>query len=43
MEVTDKRFFMKYNDAAGRKLKPMTAEFLKYLDEQSRDDEDVFR
>jgi len=43
MEVTDKRFFMKYNDAAGRKLKPMTVAFLKNLDEQRREDEDVFR
>jgi len=43
MEVTDKRFFMKYNDAVGRKLKPMTSEFLKDLGEQSREDEDVFR
>lgn len=27
MEVTDKKFFMKFNDAAGRALRPLTADF----------------
>ena len=43
MEVTDKTFFMKYNDAVGRKLKTMMADFLKTIEEKNQPDEDVFR
>lgn len=44
MEVTDKKFFMKYNDAAGRKLKPLTASFIEKFGRLSdEEDEDVFR
>ncbi|MDV0445951.1 hypothetical protein MmiAt1_15550 [Methanimicrococcus sp. At1] len=44
MEVTDKKFFMKYNDAAGRKLKANTAAFIEKFGRLSEDEtEDVFR
>ncbi|MDR2944294.1 MAG: hypothetical protein LBU81_04330 [Methanosarcinales archaeon] len=44
MEITDKSFFMKYNDIAGRKLKPMTADFeKKYGDLEADENEDIFR
>ncbi|MCL2863815.1 MAG: Fic family protein [Methanimicrococcus sp.] len=44
MEITDKKYFMKYNDAAGRKLRPLTADFLtRFGAGSSKEDEDVFR
>ncbi|MBZ3936286.1 Fic family protein [Methanimicrococcus blatticola] len=44
MEITDKSFFMKYNDAIGRKLRPMTAGFEEKFGNLSDDEnEDVFR
>ena len=44
MEITDKKYFMKYNDAAGRKLRQQTADFVKRFGEDSAgEDEDVFR
>ncbi|MDL2260855.1 Fic family protein [Methanimicrococcus sp. OttesenSCG-928-J09] len=44
MEITDKSFFMKFNDAAGRKLRPMTAGFEeKFGHLSNEEDEDVFR
>ena len=44
MEITDKKYFMKYNDAAGRKLRQQTADFVKWFGEDSAGgDEDVFR
>lgn len=44
MEITDKSFFMKFNDSAGRKLKPMTADFEeKFSHLSAEEDEDVFR
>ncbi|WNY29357.1 hypothetical protein MmiEs2_15840 [Methanimicrococcus stummii] len=44
MEVTDKRFFMKFNDAAGRKLRQQTAAFVEKFNHLSEEeDEDIFR
>ncbi|MCL2549801.1 MAG: Fic family protein [Methanimicrococcus sp.] len=44
MEITDKKYFMKYNDAAGRKLRQQTADFVKRAGvDLSKTDEDVFR
>lgn len=44
MEITDKKYFMKYNDAVGRKLRGMTAGFVKtFGDDSAVEEEDVFR
>ena len=43
MEITDKKFFMKYNDAAGRKLKSAANEFEQKFENLSiEEEEDVF-
>jgi len=43
MEVTDKKFFMKYNDAAGRKLRSAAADFERRLENlPAEEEEDVF-
>ena len=43
MEITDKKLFMKFNDAAGRKLKSATADFERRFGNLSaEEEEDVF-
>jgi len=44
MEITDKKYFMKYNDAAGRQLRQQTADFvMRFGEDSAKEDEDVFR
>lgn len=40
MEMTDKKYFMKYNDSAGRKLKDLTKSFLEKNKKLSKDEEE---